>query len=141
VSLPQGRFVPEDRPRLEALMRNEYERVFGRTVHGVPLEIVNLRLDARATRGDRAIDFDHASGADGSAVKGSRPVYFDEAGQHLETAVHDRIRLRPGEALSGPAVIEEKDTTIIVPPGATTRVDGYRNIITTLPAASTGVCA
>ena len=57
-SSPQGPYTHEHRQGFEDLMRGEYERVFGRVVHGVPFEIVNLRLDAQAARGDRAIDFD-----------------------------------------------------------------------------------
>lgn len=137
VTLPGGLYAAHHRDLFETLMRKEYERLFGRVVQGVPLEIVNLRLDARAVRSERVIDFDHAGGTQGPALKGTRPAYFDEVGDYIATDVYDRTRLQPGASLSGPAIIEEKDTTIIVPPNATARVDAHRNVVTSLfPAAS-----
>jgi N-methylhydantoinase A len=136
VALPDGPYTQSDRQHLEDLMQNEYERVFGRVVQGVPFEIVNLRLDARASRGDRMIDFDFVGPADGAATKDLRLVYFDEVGSYTDTVVYDRPRLRPGATLDGPGVIEEKDTTIIIPPGATARIDQYCNVISTLPAVT-----
>ncbi len=131
--LPERAFTPEFGAELEELMRAHYGRLFGRTVHGVPFEIVNLRLAARAVRGDREIDFDHRDLVDGPARKGSRPAYFIEAGGFVETDVYDRLRLAPGMVLEGPAIIEEPDTTIIVPPRATARIDDFRNVVATLP--------
>jgi N-methylhydantoinase A len=132
VTLPDGPYGDTDRQRFEELMRQEYARLFGRTVQGVPFEIVNLRLNARANRGHHIIDFDYAGAARGPARKGSRLAYFAEFGKYLETDVYDRGGLQPGASLEGPAIIEEKDTTIVVPPQATARIDEYRNVITRL---------
>ena len=135
VPLPSRAFGAKDRAELEALMRDEYQRLFGRTVQGVALEIVNLRLFARAERGSRSLDFEQPATAAGPAVKGSRAAYFDEAKGFVETTVYDRNALSPASTLKGPAIIEEKDTTIIVPPGASVAIDAHRNVIMTLPAA------
>jgi N-methylhydantoinase A len=134
VPLPSRALGAKDRAELEELMRDEYQRLFGRTVQGVALEIVNLRLFARAERGSRSLDFEQPATAAGPAVKGSRAAYFDEAKGFVETAVYDRNALSPASTLKGPAIIEEKDTTIIVPPGASVAIDAHRNVIVTLPA-------
>ena len=122
---------------IEDLLRHEYRRLFGRVVEGVPFEIVNLRLFARADRGERSFDFDPVGVASGRAVKSRRLAYFDEAKSFVDTIVYDRAHLRPGLELSGPAIIEEKDTTIIVPPGARLAVDEHRNVIVTLANVAT----
>jgi N-methylhydantoinase A len=62
-------------------------------------------------------------------LKGSRPVYFDEVGDFTDTPIFDRARIDAGAAIDGPAVIEQTDTTVLVPPGASARVDAYRNIV------------
>jgi N-methylhydantoinase A len=114
-------------------MRGEYARIFGRVVEGVAFEIVNLRLIARAERGGRALEFALQETAATPAKKGSRRAYFDEKKRFVETTVYDRHALSAGTTIGGPAIIEEKDTTIIVPPGATAVIDALRNVIVTLP--------
>jgi N-methylhydantoinase A len=117
-------------------MLGEYRRVFGRLVEDVPLEFINLRLIGRARRGQRTMDFDYPRSAGGEALKGSRRAYFLEAGGFVETRVHDRLRLAPGSVLEGPVMIEEKDTTVVLPPGASARIDEFRNVVATLPVGN-----
>jgi N-methylhydantoinase A len=133
VPLPARAYGPADRVEFDALLRSAYQRLFGRTVEGVGFEIVNLRLFARAERGSSTPDFAEPLAAAVSAVKGSRAAYFDEAGGFVQTTVYDRNALLSAQALQGPAIIEEKDTTIIVPPGATVAIDAHRNVVMTLP--------
>ena len=59
--------------------------------------------------------------------QGSREVWFD--GKAHDTAVYDRTRFRAGAALTGPAIIDQVDSTTVVPPGATATVDKYMNIL------------
>jgi N-methylhydantoinase A len=62
------------------------------------------------------------------ALKGSRQAYFVETGGFVEVNVYDRLRLLPGDRLSGPAIMEEPDSTTLCPPGYAMRVDEYRNL-------------
>ncbi|HEX2173292.1 MAG TPA: hydantoinase B/oxoprolinase family protein, partial [Dehalococcoidia bacterium] len=55
--------------------------------------------------------------------KGSRPAYFPEAGGYVDTPVYDRYALTPGFDCEGPAIFEERESTIIAPPGARVTVD------------------
>jgi N-methylhydantoinase A len=63
------------------------------------------------------------------SLKGGRPVYFAERGAFQDTPVYDRSGLRPAMRIQGPAVIEERITTVIVHPGWTATVDEYGNIV------------
>jgi N-methylhydantoinase A len=74
------------------------------------------------------------SGAE-SALKGSRPAYFREAGGFVPTAVYDRRRLGVGDTLTGPAVVEEEGSTLVIGPGATARVAPSGNLVITLAEA------
>jgi N-methylhydantoinase A/oxoprolinase/acetone carboxylase beta subunit len=47
--------------------------------------------------------------------------------------VYDRYHLEPGAHLSGPAIIEEREATVVLWPGDEARVDEYRSLIVTLP--------
>ena len=66
----------------------------------------------------------------GSTVKGRRPVWFREAGGFVETDVHDRYAMQPGVPVAGPAIVEERESTFVVPPGARCAVaaDGSLNV-------------
>ena len=134
VVIPHRTYSADFHGELEELMRAEYRRLFGRMVDAVPFETVNLRLAARAGREGKAIDFDCHAAFGGAGKKGTRPVYFIEAGAHLKTDVYDRLRLTPGTEIPGPAIIEESDTTIVIPPNAMARVDGFHNVVARLGA-------
>jgi N-methylhydantoinase A len=54
----------------------------------------------------------------GDARKGTRKAYFPAAGGFVDTAVFDRYRLGPGDRIDGPAIVEERESTVVVPPGA-----------------------
>ena len=56
------------------------------------------------------------------AVTTRREVWFRDTG-FIETPVYDRDRLHPGHGFSGPAIVEQTDSTTVVPPGATVDVD------------------
>jgi len=64
------------------------------------------------------------------AYKGHRDVYF-EGGYH-GSSIHERRRLKPGQQMEGPAVIEQVDSTTILSPGDLAQVDPYGNLIITL---------
>jgi len=132
-----------------------HERLYTYSTPESPLEIMNLRITAvgavdkagfqaggTAPAGGSAPEGDSGASASGSgpapgsrsrdakeSLKGSRSVYFAERGGYQDTPVHDRSRLRPGMVIQGPAVIEERITTVIVHPGWTMTADEYGNIV------------
>ncbi len=110
-----------------------HERLYTYATPENPIEIMNLRVTAvgsvdKSGLGRQA----ERSGGQDLARKGTRQVYFENlkgnAG-YFEIPVYDREKLKPGDSISGPAVIEERITTVIVHPGWKMRVDGYENII------------
>jgi N-methylhydantoinase A len=73
------------------------------------------------------------------AMKGERSVYFaGPAPGYRPCAVYDRLKLAPGSQVSGPCVIEEPEATLVVVPGATLRIDPYRNAIVKLSPNGAG---
>jgi 5-oxoprolinase (ATP-hydrolysing)/N-methylhydantoinase A len=71
------------------------------------------------------------------ALKGNRPVWFPETGTFVDTPVYDRYALRQGERLIGPLVIEENESTTIVPPDDEVVVDGTGNLVVRLNGSRT----
>lgn len=64
-----------------------------------------------------------------AARSGERPVYFGEAGGFLASAIYDRAGLPAGAAFDGPAIVEQMDSTVVVPPDWRAEVDEYGNIV------------
>ena len=67
------------------------------------------------------------------AVKSERLVYF--ASQPIKTTVYDGTKLRPGNFIPGPAVIEEWGTTIVIYPGQEVLIDSYNNRVNEIGSA------
>jgi N-methylhydantoinase A len=66
--------------------------------------------------------------ADGTPPS-ERSVYFDELGRRVPTPVWSRWALSPGQRLPGPAIVEQPDTTTVVYPGQTLRVDDEGSLL------------
>ena len=64
----------------------------------------------------------------------ARRAYFAEAGGFVETPVYDRYALEPGSAFSGPAIVEERESTAVLGPGARCRVDAGLALVVEVPA-------
>ena len=67
-----------------------------------------------------------------TALKRKRQVYWKERGGFVETPCYDGDKLHPGNVIAGPAIIEEKKTTVVIPPGCEAMVDAYDNYLVTL---------
>jgi N-methylhydantoinase A len=65
-------------------------------------------------------------------VKGARPVYFPELRDFHPTTVYDRYGLIAGQAFDGPAIVEERESTLVVGPGGRFEVAPSGNIIVTI---------
>ena len=65
----------------------------------------------------------------GAAIAGERSLWLPETGGTATVPVYDRERLLPGNRLTGPAIVEQMDSTTVVLPGMTARVDAYDNLI------------
>ena len=66
-----------------------------------------------------------------AAMKGTRGVYLSEAGSFIDCPIYDRYALLQGNVVSGPAVIEEVDSTTLVYPDYVADVDQRGALILT----------
>ncbi len=107
-----------------------YRALYGRTNPGGRPEVVSWRLEARGPRPVRAIRTAHPSRAPDYApdcTGTTRRAYF--SGCAMDVPVLQRSRLDPDVRGSGPALVEERETTTVVPPGAEFRADRFGNLI------------
>ena len=124
--LASAGFVEE----LLARFYTAYEALYGRTVSGSEVEVITWRVRVSGPRSH--VTTGHIGGGRGTKkdpLKGSRPVYFDELGQYVETRVYDHYALTPDMQIQGPAIIEQRESTVVVGPSATASVDAQQNLI------------
>ena len=104
-----------------------YRERFGRALDGLPIEALTWRLAASAPGRDIAMEGAQQAEA-GEAQRGIRRTLFEGHGW-CDCAVYDRYRLAPGAAFAGPALVEERESTCVIPPGAQVSVDKHRNLV------------
>jgi len=126
--------VPQSREDLDALVadyRRRYEAEFGYVLPEdvATVEIVNARVAAIGMTDDVELPTFDETGDAAAAQKSTRPVYFDEVGDFTDTPIYDRYLLASGAQIDGPAVIEQTDATVLIPPGARGRVDRHLSIV------------
>ena len=131
-----GHWTRDDLQSVIASFNAAHEREYGYTMpaHISRVEIANLRVIATH-------EAEHAQLQPGEPVAsdtGSRSVYFRETG-FTDVPVHERASMAPGARLIGPLIIDQADSTTVVPPGATVEADREGNlIIATLAGAASG---
>lgn len=100
-----------------------------------PSEILNLRLDLIGRRETASLRSEAFGAEDPSeTLRGRREVFFIGQSGFVDTPVYDGEKVAPGHLISGPAIIEEPDTTIVVYPGQEAMVDHYRTYVIELQA-------
>lgn len=103
-----------------------YEKLYGRTYPDSAVEFINFKV--RASLPERLFKFSKLNKKGQSlkaAVKGQRPAYSGIAKDFIPYTVYDRYTLFPNAKFKGPAIIEEKESTLIVGEDATVSVDEY----------------
>jgi N-methylhydantoinase A len=127
IDLPDGTLGPDSLPAIAANFEQVYRSLFGRTGPDVPLEGVSWRLLSSGPRPDVKLRAS-AGVTESDALKGQRLVYFPEWQEHRPVPVYDRYRLVAGRVFDGPAIVEERESTSIIGPGARIEVDDTRNL-------------
>ena len=137
VDLPDGPYAAADVTRLldaffDAYAASYGDRAFNRAD---AVELVHFRIAASGPVAPMALQ--SLPARDGSAAdarKGHRRVYFPETNGFTDCPVYDRYQLRAGDRFDGPALVEERESTVVIIPHSQAHVDRDGNIIVDLTA-------
>ena len=125
----EGRIVSnDDLQRIGLAFHAVHRRTHGHSMEGDPIELVNFRVSAIGTNPEMHIANQWINGR--KALKGRRDVVFRDG--TVSSPVYDRHSLKPGQQIDGPAVLEQIDSTTVICPGQSGRVDTHGNLIITL---------
>ena len=125
-----GRTVGSPVGPLDALVtafHGLHEREYNFRRDGAPVDLYRLNLRAVGLVPKAALA-EHPEGGVMPAPHDRRPVWFGRP-EPFDTPVYTRSELPSGVSFSGPAIVEQLDSTTVIPPGAVAHVDRYLNIV------------
>jgi len=115
---------------LTKAFHEEHARAYGFANLGEPTQLVNLRLNGTGlVKRPILRRLPHATDDIARAIKRRRKVYFDYREPAIEVEVYDRDKLHAGDRFAGPAIVEQMDTTIVLPPGVQATVESVGSIV------------
>lgn len=110
---------------------NEHEHTYAYSDRDKSVEIYGLRVTGRGVVEKPSFPEIDAGPAE-DAHKTNREAYFPNLDQYIETDIYQRELLGSGASFTGPAIVDQMDTTIVVPPAAEASVDDVGNLIITV---------
>ena len=120
---PFDTFSKED---IRKLFDQEYKRLYGRTYHETPVEFVTFKV--RASLPKRPFSIPKLSNETSdieTCIKGERPAFSIIQKDYISFTVYDRSKLFANAEIPGPAIIEERESTIVIGEDANARVDEF----------------
>jgi N-methylhydantoinase A/oxoprolinase/acetone carboxylase beta subunit len=126
--VPSGLLTEEAYQQLQAAFEAEYRRLYGRLCEGVPVQVVHWRVTVSGPS-PRLKPVSFGQNGEDPSLKGQRMALFSPDHGPVETPVYNRYTLTPGFTTPGPAIIEEAESTTVVLPGWTVRLDETASLI------------
>ena len=117
-----------------ALFHKEHGREHNYSRLDAPVEIYRLTVNATG-KTPKAEFAQHERVRSSPEPFAKRDVVFDEDPKAIMTPIYDRDKLKAGAVIEGPAIIEQLDSTILVPPGLKAKVDPSLTIVIDVPLA------
>ncbi len=127
--------TPFDEAGLHQLVADfeaQYERKYGKgsAFREAGIEMTMFRLTARGLIDRPRLEPLPLAGADsGPAKTGRRPIFVEAKNGMAEADIYDFEKLKPGNVITGPAVIHTPITTIVLQANQRSTMDGYRNVL------------
>ena len=129
VIVPLSRIAPDGMAEFARTFHAAHRQEYGYDLPAKAIEVVNCRLQAVGRVPKAPLKELNGSAAPAQAVSGQRSIYHGAAHGWRDTPVYSRAKLSAGSELSGPAVIEEMSSTVLLSPRQQATVDRIGNII------------
>lgn len=140
VECPPGAMTAATVRGLERRFHDHHQRKYSYRDESAAIEIITLHVLGRAaTPKPKEPRVPVASSSNPArARKSERRAYFSEGRSWATTPVYDRAGLEHGHRVAGPALVEQLDTTLVLPPGSRSTVDRYGNLRVRLARGGSG---
>jgi N-methylhydantoinase A len=115
-----------NKTQIRELFDDVYKKLYGRTYPETPVEFVTFKVRASLPeRPFRIPPLENAEDSLDDGYKGERQAFSLLKKEFIPYKVYDRLKLLPGTSFEGPAIIEEKESTIIIGEDANATIDEY----------------
>jgi N-methylhydantoinase A len=124
--IPEKDFTKIKKEEIRRRFDEIYEKLYGRTYPDSRVEFVNFKV--RASLPEKLLQFPKLAKKVDSlrdAVKGQRSAYSGTAEDFIPYTVYDRYKLFPNAEFKGPAIIEERESTVVIGEDASVFADDY----------------
>jgi len=106
-----------------------YARSYGYRDDDAAIEAVDWHLVARAPVAAASLELGWQAPERVEAMSTARWAWFPETDGFVDTAIHDRGRLGAGDGIEGPAIIEDPEATIVIPPGMRAEISPQGHVV------------
>jgi N-methylhydantoinase A len=134
-SIPEGEIIPENIDAIWNNFHQLHEEQYHHAFTDNPIELVNVRVTGMGRMPKISSTTIEGGGKDGSEayLRTTRTIFRVNGDlKEFETSCYERHRLKAGSLISAPAILLQRDTTTVIPPGWTARVEENGNIILNL---------
>ncbi len=126
LAIEQKPFDQWEKAQIREFFDAAYKKLYGRTYPETPVEFVTFKVRASLpTRPFRIPPLRQRKGKMADCIKGERRAFSLTRKEFIPYTVYDRFKLFPGAEMPGPAIIEERESTIVVGEDATASVDDF----------------
>ncbi len=126
IPVPETHFDRVEKGYVRRRFDEIYQNLYGRTYPESAVEFINFRV--RASLPERLLELPRLAQGEGpleKSIKGRRMAYSGIAGDFIPYTVYDRYRLFAGARFQGPAIVEERESTVVVGEDASVSVDEF----------------
>jgi len=113
-NLPLPPIEPSLQQRILEMFETRYRHLYGALVPGAEPQIVSWRLIGRSARAQRQFSWADGRSDRRRSEPRIRRIFIPRLGGFSEAPVYDRYALPPGTVLSGPLILEERESTVVV---------------------------
>lgn len=139
VEIPTGVLGSDSEASITERFATRYMELYDHLLDDIPIEILTWRVVATGQFAPvRLREHTPRPGSEATALRSHRPGYWPDRGWCERVRVYDRYALAPSCRFEGPAIVEEHESTVIVPAGAVCSVDRYLTLIIDLPSPGKG---
>ncbi|HUP95520.1 MAG TPA: hydantoinase/oxoprolinase family protein [Burkholderiales bacterium] len=122
VTLPWHKIGPSSAAMLTTEFEKRYRQLYGHLVPNAAPQVITWRLTGRSVVKSHRFTWGDARVSAKPVMRGKRKIYLPVRRKYAPVPVYDRYSLKPGTKLAGPLVLEERESTLVVPVKANVKV-------------------
>jgi N-methylhydantoinase A len=128
IDIPSGRLDESSLATIRDTFGRAYIALYGRPGPDVDLEVMTWRVTVSGPKPELLLSSSNHRQVGNVEPKGNRSAYFPEWREHRPVPVYDRYALSSSCVFEGPAIVEERESTVIIGPDARVTVDDSLNL-------------